>query len=206
MKKIAIIDFEAGNIHSMHNAVCKVAGAQNVAIVKDASGLDEVSHIILPGVGAFDKAMFNLQSNSGLISKLQHKVFEQKIPFLGVCVGMQLLADVGYENKATNGLGWIAGEVKEISGANVRVPHIGWNDILIDSNDVAQPFGIFNKKDFYFVHSYYFRCMNKDNIIAKVNYEVDFPAIIAKDNIVATQFHPEKSGDNGLEFLNYILN
>lgn len=206
MKKILIIDFGAGNIHSIKNAVAQIVGEENIVIVEQVSDFVAASHIILPGVGAFDRAMYNLKERKNLIGKLSEEVINNKVPLLGICIGMQVLADIGYENKTISGLGWISGEVKPLPTENLIVPHMGWNNInIINNKDIYKKFSCFDKKDFYFVHSYYFDCMKSDNIIAEVKYGILLPAIIAVDNIIATQFHPEKSGENGLEFLKIFL-
>lgn len=204
MKKISIIDFGAGNIHSIKNAISQIVGKDNVAIIKEAGDLVSASHIILPGVGAFDKAMHNLSANKNLILRLEEEVINRKTPFLGICIGMQILADKGYENGVVSGLGWVPGEVKHIPKENLIIPHIGWNNITLANNN-KKDFSCFDGKDFYFVHSYYFQCKKQEDIVAYVEYGESFPAIVAKDNIIATQFHPEKSGDNGLEFLKFFI-
>lgn len=204
MNKVLIIDFGAGNIHSIKNAVAQIVGGSNVVVAREVGDIVSASHIILPGVGAFDKAMYNLRANQNLIAKLEEEVINKKVPFLGVCIGMQILADMGYENGAKAGLGWISGEVRRISSERLIVPHMGWNNItLLDKQN--RDFSCFNNKDFYFVHSYYFECKNREDVIANVEYGIPFPAILERDNIIATQFHPEKSGDNGLEFLKFFI-
>ena len=134
-------------------------------------------------------------------------MIKAQIPFLGICVGMQVLADVGYENDAIVGLGWIPGEVRHIPQSNLVIPHMGWNNIQVENHkaEINKDFSCFDNKDFYFVHSYYFDCAMAGHRIANVEYGISFPAIIARDNIIATQFHPEKSGENGLDFLKCFL-
>ena len=208
MSDILIIDFGAGNINSLRNAVSKLVGKNNVSVVSEARDFSGASHIILPGVGAFDRVMSNLQGKEGMVTALEDAVQMKKIPFLGICVGMQILAEKGYENKILSGLGWIAGEVKPIVGENLIVPHMGWNTVkILDANIGGNDWVCrLDNKDFYFVHSFYFDCMKKENIVGQVSYGDDLSAIISNDNIIATQFHPEKSGDNGLEFLSGFLN
>ena len=128
----------------------------------------------------------------------------KKIPVLGICLGMQILADIGYENqKKTKGLGLIKGEVKKIP-TNLKLPHVGWNEVLIKKEDRIFS-EIEDKKDFYFVHSYYFDCFNQEEVLSTTNYDFNFPSIVGRDNIYGFQFHPEKSLKNGLKLLNNFL-
>jgi len=205
MKKIVIIDYGAGNIRSVLNAVRKVADCEAVVASK-ASDLVEASHVILPGVGAFDKAMRNLKLEPEILEFIKKHIADGK-PFLGVCVGMQVLASFGYENGKVAGFDLIPGEVLKFEDSHeLRVPHMGWNNIEIKRSECGKfPVEKFANRDFYFVHSFYFSCKNAEDVVAETNYGVSFPAIIAKDNIIATQFHPEKSGENGLEFLKEFL-
>lgn len=201
---IAIIDYEAGNLHSIISALNKITNKKH-SIIKNGNQ-KEVDLIILPGVGSFDQAMLKLKSAPNLIKYILNHIKAGK-KFLGICVGMQILANIGYENGANSGLGIIDGEVKKIPSSKLKIPHIGWNNIAINNDSShSQPFKKFDNKDFYFVHSYYFSCKNTDNIVANANYGIQIPAIIAIDNVVATQFHPEKSGEAGLEFLKLLIN
>ena len=201
---IAIIDYEAGNLHSIISALNKITNKKH-SIIKDGNQ-NEADVIILPGVGSFDQAMLKLKTAPNLIPYIIYHIKAAK-KFLGICVGMQILANIGYENGSNSGLGVIEGEVKKIPSSSLKIPHIGWNNIAINHNSsYSQPFKEFDNKDFYFVHSYYFSCKNTDNIVASANYGVQIPAIIATDNVVATQFHPEKSGEAGLEFLKLLIN
>ena len=206
MKKVTIIDYGAGNIHSVFSAFSKVS-QYNIEVVSSSAKLTATDYLILPGVGAFDKPMEFFALNPEFKVYILAHIKSGK-PFLGVCVGMQILGDIGHENKLTSGLGLIAGEVKKFS-ANlpIKVPHIGWNNLLV-KQDVLNGFNYkkFHQKDFYFVHSYYFACQNKINVIAECDYGNKFPAILVAENIIATQFHPEKSGINGLSFLTEFLN
>ncbi len=205
MKKVSIIDYGAGNIHSVYSALKKIS-TYKIEVITEQSSLTVSDYIILPGVGAFVKPIEFFAANPEFKEYIFSHIAAGK-PFLGICVGMQILADKGYENVVSNGLGLISGEVKKFSKTtNLRIPHIGWNNISI-RRDIGNGFAVqkFAQKDFYFVHSYYFSCQNEDNVIADCAYGNLFPAIIAADNIIATQFHPEKSGVNGLNFLKEFL-
>ena len=205
MDKIAIVDYGAGNIRSVFNAVKKVSGKE-AQILSSVQDICDASHVILPGVGAFDKAMHNLSAKPQILEFVKEHVKSGK-PFLGVCVGMQVLASVGYENGKVPGLDFISGEVLKFPEiADLKIPHMGWNTVEILQDRVGDfDCAKFDKKDFYFVHSFYFSCKSQKDIVAKTSYNIDFPAIVAKGNIIATQFHPEKSGENGLEFYKEFL-
>jgi imidazole glycerol-phosphate synthase subunit HisH len=207
MYNIVIIDFGAGNIKSMHNALLRLDVSLSIKIYKKPDDLRWASHIILPGVGAFNDAMISMAAKPNLISSLGEEVLSNKKPFLGICLGMQILADYGYEVKKTRGLGWISGEIRPFAELgnphSLKIPHMGWNDTdNVAGKKVPKKF---NHKDFYFVHSYYFDCKNSEDVLSYANYIINFPDIISKDNIMATQFHPEKSGKMGQEFLKYFL-
>lgn len=191
---IGIIHYQMGNIASVKNALdflqlpCK--------IISRTGELEEVTHIILPGVGAFPEGMKRLRE-LGFVEAIYKNVVEAKKPFLGICLGMQLLATTGYEGEKTAGLNLIPGEVRRLPGQTARVPHVGWNNLkLTRANDLLKA-----ETDFYFVHSYYFQAATSADIIATVDYEINFPVAIQRANIYGTQFHPEKSQAAGLELL-----
>lgn len=193
--KVVIIDYEMGNVKSIENAVAHV-GDFNVVISADSEVILASDIIILPGVGAFPDAMKKL-SDKGLIPILDRAVKELKKPTIGICLGMQLLFDSSEEKEVTKGLGWIPGKVSYMHPeGNLRVPHIGWNSLVLQPNDV-----IFNylqtDKDFYFVHSLHVTC-DDQYILAKFDYGGLMTAAVIKDNVVGMQFHPEKSQKNGL--------
>jgi len=205
MDKIVIIDYGAGNIRSVLNAIKRVSG-KDAVVVNSAKDICSASHMILPGVGAFDKAMANLNKEPEILEFIKNHINSGK-PFLGVCVGMQVLASLGYENGEVLGLDFISGEVTKFpEAAGLKIPHMGWNEVSVLQDKVGN-FNCkkFDKQDFYFVHSFYFSCKDQKDIVAKATYNIAFPAIIAKENVVATQFHPEKSGENGLEFYKEFL-
>ena len=198
--KIALIDYGSGNLQSAYNALELVSNCKNkIFITSNSKDLLKVDKIILPGVGAFADCMKGLKSISGMIDILNEVVLEKKKPFLGICIGMQLLATKGKEKGDHDGLGWIKGKVIKIKkNKKIKIPHMGWNTVEIISKHP-----ILKRKKFesYFVHSYNFICKNKKNIIATCDYEQKITAIVGKENIIGTQFHPEKSQKIGLEIL-----
>ncbi|WP_423063412.1 imidazole glycerol phosphate synthase subunit HisH [Candidiatus Paracoxiella cheracis] len=201
--KLLIIDMGMGNIHSVVKAVAH-CGASPLLLSKPQE-ISEPYKIILPGVGAFSDAAKNLKQ-SGWWDFLSTEVPRQKIPLLGICLGMQLLADVSYEGKETKGLGLIPGEVKKLKfDTDYPVPHIGWNEVVFQEhhpifNDIP------SSKDFYFVHSYHFEAKQNTSCFAKTEYGNEFCSVVTRELITGVQFHPEKSGLYGLKLLkNFIL-
>ena len=184
-----------GNVASVDKAI-KHLGLESI-ITNDLIEIQQASYIILPGVGAFAQGMENLHK-LGLVEILNKEVINNKKPFLGVCLGMQLIASRGVEPNLTSGLDWIKGEVIKIIEPEKSIPHLGWNEITVTKNPIIKDF---NKKDFYFIHSFHFDVLNKENVAATVSYGKDYVAAIQKDNIFATQFHPEKSQTSGLELM-----
>jgi len=193
---IAIIDYGLGNVKAFATVFKKL----NIpaTIVRHADELKDVDKVILPGVGAFDFAMERLEK-SGMRNSLDDIVLKQRIPVLGVCVGMQMLANSSEEGHMP-GLKWIDGEVKRFDHDSVRVPHMGWNTINPLKTD-----GLFSGTDrnsrFYFLHSYYFKCNRKENIISTTDYFGEFASAVAADNVYGVQFHPEKSHEWGVRLL-----
>lgn len=202
---IAIVDYGMGNLRSVVNAFQYLG--EDVTIALKPTDLDEATHIVLPGVGAFADAMDNLRK-SDIIDALCRQVFEKRKPFLGICLGMQLLAKVGHEYGENFGLGWIDAEVIkfEFENQGLKIPHVGWNDIYPQVNHPL--FLKLNRQHatFYFVHSYYMACANDENIAALCEYGNEFAAAVWQDNIFGTQFHPEKSQENGLQLLDNFIN
>ena len=148
--------------------------------------------------------MSGLLNIKNMIKQIEIEVIENKKPFLGICVGMQLLADVSFENGKHFGLGWIKGEIKKLPSSNRKLPHMGWNEVLINNNN-PNLLKEGESKDFYFVHSYYFECKHKDNIVGLTNYGINFASFISKENIYGVQFHPEKSSLQGLNLIKNFL-
>tara|TARA_Y100000590_G_scaffold418718_1_gene519779 strand:- start:2861 stop:3490 length:630 start_codon:yes stop_codon:yes gene_type:complete len=207
MKKIVtIIDYGSGNILSAKQSFLRVIEDYNinaeVKISNNPKSLKLSSHVVLPGQGAFSTCVDGLKKIPGMLDELENFSITQKKPFFGICVGMQLLADNSLENGNHKGLGWISGTIKKLPSKKLKMPHIGWNSIkLLKKEDIINP----PQTDYYFVHSYYFDCKNKENILAETNYGINFPSIISKENIYGLQFHPEKSSNQGLKIIKNFL-
>ena len=199
--EIVIVDYNTGNVDSLLKAV-KIFH-KNAIISNRKEIIQNCKKLILPGQGSFDYGMEQL--NKLEIKKIiTEKVLNDNTPILGICLGMQLLGKYGYENNLkTEGLNLIEGEIKKIP-SNVKLPHIGWNEVKFIKKDKVLN-KIKNNKDFYFVHSYYFDCSDKNNILGITNYDFIFPSIIKKKNVYGFQFHPEKSLNNGLNLLSNFL-
>lgn len=199
--KVAIVKYGMGNVASVQKILNKL-GYQSI-ITDNHTDLKNSQFIILPGVGSFKKGMENLHER-GLVDLLTDEIINKNKPFLGICLGMQLIATYGTEPFITEGLGWIDGSVVRINSANgLRIPHLGWNNV----NSQHEIFyNEFNNLDYYFIHSYHFKASNKDDITLTVNYGQDIVAGLQKNNIYAVQFHPEKSQEAGMLLLNKILN
>ncbi len=200
-RHVGIVDYQAGNIRSIESAF-EHLGARVSRIEREAD-LAGVTHILLPGVGAFGHCAEKLRA-TGLVPGLEQALAEGK-PMLGICVGMQLLSDVGEELGGHEGLGWIGGTVREIHPARPgeRVPHVGWNDVHF-----TEPFGDFaagDSADFYFDHSFAYHDPRDGKAIGLCDHGGTFAAVIRRDNLVAAQFHPEKSQAAGLRFLTGFL-
>lgn len=199
---IAIIKYGMGNVASVQKALKKL-GYSSI-ITDNHEEIKQADFIILPGVGSFDLGMRNLR-NLGLVDLLTQEVVVKKKPFLGICLGMQLLATYGNEPCKGAGLGWIDGEVvKIVSAKKLRIPHLGWNNVQTVGNrlDFYQEFA---DLDYYFIHSYHFVPENRNEVVLEVTYDIPMVAALQKDNIYATQFHPEKSQDAGMRLLKKII-
>jgi glutamine amidotransferase len=196
---IVIVDYGIGNLASVLNMFKKI-GATNVCISKDYAIIEKATKLILPGVGAFDAGMDNLEK-SGLIPLLNKKVMEDKISLLGICLGMQLLTKKSEEG-VKPGLGWIDAETLKFNldpSLKLKVPHMGWNYIKIQKENPL--IEMESKSRFYFVHSYYVKCKDESQSIATSDFGIDFTCMINKDNIYGDQFHPEKSLKFGMQVL-----
>ena len=202
---ITILDYGSGNLNAIKNIYERLNIHFEFANTKEQ--VEKADHIILPGVGAFDETISTLQ-DKGFIEVLNKKVFDKKVPILGICVGMQMLAESSEEG-TLNGLGWISGKVKKfdknIIPGKPKIPHLGWNSI-----EITRDCPLFNDTDpavgFYFVHSYYYDCTDETNVICKTLYGNVFHSAVNRDNIYGVQFHPEKSHDNGIQLLKNFAN
>ena len=208
IKNVVIVDYGLGNILSAKQSFLKVINDNNIkanVIVTDQpKDIAESTHIVLPGQGAFETCMRGLSNIPYMINELTKSVIKNKTPFLGICVGMQLLANISHENGDHKGLGWIDGQIKKLPTNNLKLPHMGWNDVEIinDDNKLIKRAKL---NEYYFVHSYFFDCEHKKNIIGKTNYGINFTSFVSKENIYGVQFHPEKSSKQGLELIKNFL-
>ena len=196
---IGIIDYGCGNINAFKNAF-RILNVKSF-VVSDTCQINDASKIILPGVGSFDYVIKTF-NESGLRKAVEEKVFQNKIPVLGVCAGMQILAEASDEGRL-EGLCWVEGKVRNLNKMNVSdiysLPHMGWNNVFFSKNKLFDKIEIGAR--FYFVHSYYFKNYNEEESIAYTNYPFKFCCAVQKKNIFGVQFHPEKSHKNGLQLL-----
>ena len=206
---VALIDYGSGNLRSAEKALARVAAeaetGHEIVVTADPARVEEAERIVLPGVGAFADCMRGVSSIPGMIVALEDKVLKRGTPFLGICVGMQLLAEVGREHGDHKGLGWIPGDVVKISpsDAALKIPHMGWNALTTCASHPMSD--AMNSSDVYFVHSYRIRPSNRAHVLATTDYAGEIAAIVGRDNIIGTQFHPEKSQAIGLAFLHRFL-
>ena len=208
--KTVIVDYNSGNLRSAAKSFERMAaelGAGEIIVSSDPSVVATADRVVLPGVGAFKDCRDGLGTYDGLFDALQQRVIAEAVPFLGICVGMQLMATTGHEHgQETPGFDWIAGEVVEFSpnDPSLKIPHMGWNELVIDT---AHPVlgGLNNGDHAYFVHSYQLAASNPAHVIAHTEYGGDLTAVVARDNIIGTQFHPEKSQATGLRLIGNFL-
>lgn len=200
--KIGIINYGVGNIASVANALNRLSIPHS--IITEPNNINKYTHIILPGVGSFKAGMQGLELG-GWSNIIKKAVLKDNVKILGICLGMQLIFDVGYENGEIKGLGLIAGVVKKIKVQDERLPHLGWNDVDIKCNNLIAS-NLPEKPDFYFAHSYHIVPEDERVIVGYVNYGERLVSIIAKNNIYGTQFHPEKSQENGMILLENFYN
>ena len=206
MADIAIIDYGMGNVHSVRKALNKVLDKNStVKITNSLNDLSDCSHIVFPGQGAASECMINIDKNLDIVEF--KKIISQK-PFLGICMGLQVLMTHSEENEGSNCLNILDGKVLSIErkmNSNLKVPHMGWNKVKQENKHPLWG-NIPNGAFFYFVHSYFVKPLDKSNILSTTNYDLDFASALYKDNIAAVQFHPEKSSKMGLRLLENFIN
>ncbi len=205
---VTIVDYNSGNISSVINSFKEVANDRvNIKVTSDLKSIKFSDKVVLPGQGSFKSCVDALNNINGLVDTLNEFAITNKKPLLGICVGLQMFADIGYEEKETKGLGWVSGKVSKIDNQNgkFKLPHIGWNQLnIIKDSKIFK--NIENKSHMYFVHSYEFLPVDKNVISATIDYSSNIVCSIEKENIFGTQFHPEKSDRTGLKILNNFIN
>jgi glutamine amidotransferase len=211
---VAIIDYGSGNLRSAAKAFERVITDEKlnleVIVSNDPGTLDKAARIVLPGQGAFADCMKGLSSIPGMLGALNDNVLKKTKPFFGICVGMQLMASRGLEHEITSGLNWIEGDVVAMqpSDKSLKIPHMGWNELDF-SESGKNHFVLRNTKNldhYYFVHSFMFQCKDNNHILGTAEYGGSVPAIVGRDNMIGTQFHPEKSQQAGLKLISGFLN
>ena len=205
---VTIVDYNSGNISSVINSFKEVAQKKvNIEVTSDLAKIKSSDKVVLPGQGSFKSCVDALNSINGLVDTLNEFAINNKKPLLGICVGLQMYADIGYEETETKGLGWIPGKVSRIDNQNgkYKLPHIGWNQInIIKESKIFKD--IENKSHMYFVHSYEFIPNDKNVISATTDYSTNIVCSVEKENIFGTQFHPEKSDKTGLKIIDNFIN
>ncbi|WP_411837337.1 imidazole glycerol phosphate synthase subunit HisH [Paracoccus sp. ME4] len=204
--RVALVDYDSGNLHSAEKAfqlMGRDAGAE-VVVTADPEVAARADRIVLPGDGAFPACRTALGEVDGMAEAIQEAVISRGVPFMGICVGMQMLATTGHEYRETPGLDWIGGEIRAIAAPGLKVPHMGWNDLVIDRPHPVLE-GIATGDHAYFVHSWQFQVTDPAHLLAHVDYGGAVTAVVGRDNIVGTQFHPEKSQAVGLRLIANFL-
>ena len=205
---VIIVDYNSGNISSVINSFNEVAKDKaNIEVTADLNKIKSSDKVVLPGQGSFKSCVDALNNISGLLDTLNDFAIIKKKPLLGICVGLQMFADIGYEETQTKGLGWISGKVSKIDNQNgkFKLPHIGWNQLNI-VKDCKMFNGLENNSHMYFVHSYEFIPEDKNVISATTDYSSNIVCSVEKENIFGTQFHPEKSDKIGLKIIKNFMN
>ena len=206
--KLIIVDYNSGNISSVINSFREVAQNKvNIEVTSDLKKIKSSDKVVLPGQGSFKSCVDALNSINGLVDSLNEFTINNKKPLLGICVGLQMFADIGYEETETKGLGWISGKVAKIDNQNgkYKLPHIGWNQINITKESKLLR-NIQNNSHMYFVHSYEFIPVDKNVVSATIDYSTKVVCAVEKENIFGTQFHPEKSDKIGLKIIDNFIN
>jgi len=205
---VAIVDYNSGNIRSVINSFSEVARDKvKIEITSDLNKIKSSDKVVLPGQGSFKSCIDALKSINGLVDTLNEFAINNKRPLLGICVGLQMFASIGYEETETKGLGWISGKVSKINNQNnkYKLPHIGWNQInIVKESKIFK--NIENNSHMYFVHSYEFVPKDKTVILATTDYSSSIVCSVEKENIFGTQFHPEKSDKIGLKIIDNFIN
>lgn len=204
--RVALVDYDSGNLHSAEKAfqlMGRDAGAE-VVVTSDPEVAARADRIVLPGDGAFPACRTALGEVDGMAEAIRDAVLTRGVPFMGICVGMQMLATTGHEYRETPGLDWIGGEIRAIAAPGLKVPHMGWNDLVIDRPHPVLE-GIATGDHAYFVHSWQFQVADPAHLLAHVDYGGAVTAVVGRDNIVGTQFHPEKSQAVGLRLIANFL-
>ena len=204
---VTIVDYNSGNISSVINSFKEVAkGKVNIEVTSDLNQIKVSDKVVLPGQGSFKSCVDALNKISGLVDTLNEFAINNKKPLLGICVGLQMFANIGYEETETKGLGWVSGKVSKINNQHgkIKLPHIGWNQInIVKESKIFK--GIENNSHMYFVHSYEFIPEDKSVISATTEYSSIIACSVEKENIYGTQFHPEKSDKSGLKMIDNFL-
>ena len=205
---VTVVDYNSGNISSVINSFKEIAKDKvNIQVTSDLNKIKSSDKIVLPGQGSFKSCVDALNSINGLVDTLNEFVINDKKPLLGICVGLQMFADIGYEENETKGLGWISGKVSKIDNqkGKYKLPHIGWNQInIIKESKIFKD--IENNSHMYFVHSYEFIPEDRSVISSTTDYSYNIVCSVEKENIFGTQFHPEKSDKLGLQIINNFIN
>ena len=202
--RVAIIDYGSGNLRSVAKAFEHIGATPD--ITHEASALSTATHIVLPGVGSYADCMAGLKAVPGMLEALEKEVHSKKKNFLGICVGMQMLFEHGYEHGTHQGLGWLKGEVVLLAPTDptLKIPHMGWNELQFQQPHPLLN-GIQSGAHAYFVHSYHAQCTSPSNVLATVTYGQTVTAMVGQGNIMGTQFHPEKSQETGLRLLKNFI-
>ena len=204
---VTIVDYKSGNISSVINSFKEVAQDKiKIDVTSDLKKIKSSDKVVLPGQGSFKSCIDSLNKIEGLVETLNEFAIHNKKPILGICVGLQMFADIGYEETETKGLGWISGKVKKIDNKDgkYKLPHIGWNEInIVKDSKILKD--IKNKSHMYFVHSYEFMPHDKNTVSTIIDYSTKIVSSVEKDNLFGTQFHPEKSDKLGLKLINNFL-
>ena len=207
MQSVALIDYGSGNLRSAEKALVRAAdGRADIVVTHDPAVVASADRIVLPGVGAFAACMAALSEREGVIEAMNHAVHDRGVPFLGICVGLQLMASRGLEFGVTPGLGWIDGDVRKIETADphLKIPHMGWNNLLAVT-DLSVLSGLKAGAPVYFTHSFAIFPSDDTDVAAWVDHGGRFPAAVARGNLAGVQFHPEKSQSAGLTLLSDFL-